>query len=59
MRFLAFNYGANATVQHSFWICLFREFPMQVTTTTPQTLKELLEVGPDMMKVLAIVFQLV
>jgi hypothetical protein len=53
--FLSFDYGANAAAQHRFCIHLFSVFPMQVTTTTPQTLRELLAGGSDTTKVLLVV----
>jgi hypothetical protein len=55
MRFLSFYLGAIAAARRRFCICLFRAFPMQVVTTTPQTSKRLLAVGPDTAKILAVV----
>jgi hypothetical protein len=36
-------------------VIFFGAFPMQVATTTPQTSRGLLAVGPDIAKVLAVV----
>jgi hypothetical protein len=55
MRFLSFHQGAITTSQRRFCIRLFRTFPMQVATTTPQISRGLLVVGPDMAKVLIVV----
>jgi hypothetical protein len=54
-KFTSFYYGAIVAARRKSRICLFRAFPMQVTTTATQTLRGLLTVGPDMAKVLAVV----
>jgi hypothetical protein len=55
MRFLSFYWGAIAATCHRFCINFFGAFPMQVVTTTPQTSRGLLAIGPDMARVLAFV----
>jgi hypothetical protein len=45
--------GCNCSSR--FYICLFRAFPVEMATTTQQTLRGLLAVGPDMAKVLVAV----
>jgi hypothetical protein len=55
MRFLSFYQGAIAAARRRFCICLLRTFPIQVAITTQRTSRELLVVGSDITKVLAVV----
>jgi hypothetical protein len=43
-----FYMGAIAATRRTFCVRIFGAFPMQVATTTPQTSRRLLSLGPDM-----------
>jgi hypothetical protein len=53
--FLCFYLGAIAATRRAFCIRIFRALSTQMTTTAPQTSRELLAFGPDMANVLAVV----